>query len=123
MDYMTKWPEVKAVPVATAEETSQFIYEDIICRHDCPAKLLSDQGTHFNNQMVKKLLEKFGIKHVLKQTNEWDQYIAPVLFAYRTSKHFTTKISPFYLVNGREAKLPVDNLSNNLKQIIKEFLC
>ncbi|CAB4418776.1 unnamed protein product [Rhizophagus irregularis] len=144
MDYMTKWPEAKAVPVATAEETSQFIYEDIICRHGCPAKLLSDRGTHFNNQMVEKLLEKFGIKHVfstpyhpqtnglverfnrtlceslsklVKQTNEWDQYIAPVLFAYRTSKYSTTKISPFYLVNGREAKLPVDNLSDNLEQI------
>jgi hypothetical protein len=144
MDYMTKWPEAKAVPVATAEETFQFIYEDIICRHGCPAKLLSDRGTHFNNQMVEKLLEKFGIKHVfstpyhpqtnglverfnrtlceslsklVKQTNEWDQYIAPVLFAYRTSKHSTTKISPFYLINGREAKLPVDNLSDNLEQI------
>ncbi|CAB4414663.1 unnamed protein product [Rhizophagus irregularis] len=144
MDYMTKWPEAKAVPVATVEETSQFIYEDIICRHGCPAKLLSDRGTHFNNQMVEKLLEKFGIKHVfstpyhpqtnglverfnrtlceslsklVKQTNEWDQYIAPVLFAYRTSKHSTTKISPFYLINGREVKLPVDNLSDNLEQI------
>ncbi|GBC01619.1 hypothetical protein RclHR1_42650001, partial [Rhizophagus clarus] len=51
------------------------------------------------------------------QTNEWDRYIAPVLFAYQTSKHSTMKISPFYLVNGREAKLPVDNLSDNLEHI------
>ncbi|CAB4438752.1 unnamed protein product [Rhizophagus irregularis] len=40
IDYMTKWPEAKAVPVATAEETSQFIYEDIICRHGCPEKII-----------------------------------------------------------------------------------
>ncbi|GBB94648.1 hypothetical protein RclHR1_23990002 [Rhizophagus clarus] len=146
---MTKWPEARPVSCATAEETSQFIYEDIICRHGCPAKLLSDRGTHFNNQMVEKLLEKFGIKHVFStpyhpqtnglverfnrtlceslsklviQTNEWDRYIAPVLFAYRTSKHSTTKISPFYLVNGREAKLPVDNLSDNLEYINQRLL-
>ncbi|GBB99078.1 hypothetical protein RclHR1_34020001 [Rhizophagus clarus] len=149
MDYMTKWPEARPVSCATAEETSQFIYEDIICRHGYPAKLLSNRGTHFNNQMVKKLLEKFGIKHVFStpyhlqtnglvkrfnrtlceslsklviQTNEWDRYIAPVLFAYRTSKHSTTKISPFYLVNGREAKLPVDNLSDNLEHINQRLL-
>src|SRR3954469_23425478 len=144
MDYMTKWPEARPVPQATAEETSRFIYKDIICRHGCPAKLLSDRGTHFNNQMVEKLLEKFGIRHLfstpyhpqtnglverfnrtlceslsklVKQTTEWDKYIAPVLFAYRTSRHSTTKISPFYLVNGREAKLPVDDLLENLEQI------
>ncbi|GES96338.1 DDE-type integrase/transposase/recombinase [Rhizophagus clarus] len=122
MDYMTKWPEARPVSRATAEETSQFIYEDIICRHGCPAKLLSDRGTHFNNQMVEKLLEKFGIKHLVIQTNEWDRYIAPVLFTYRTSKHFITKISPFYLVNGREAKLSVDNLSDNLEHINQRLL-
>jgi hypothetical protein len=98
--------------------------------------------------MVEKLLEKFGIRHLfstpyhpqtnglverfnrtlceslsklVKQTTEWDKYIAPVLFAYRTSKHSTTKISPFYLVNGREAKLPVDDLSENLEQINQQI--
>ncbi|GBB98404.1 hypothetical protein RclHR1_32140002 [Rhizophagus clarus] len=149
IDYMTKWPEARPVSRATAEETSQFIYKDIICHHGCPAKLLSDRGTHFNNQMVKKLLEKFGIKHIFStpyhpqinglvkrfnrtlceslsklviQTNEWDRYIAPILFAYQTSKHSTTKISPFYLVNGREAKLPVNNLSDNLEHINQRLL-
>jgi transposase InsO family protein len=50
-------------------------------------------------------------------TNEWDKYISPVLFAYRTSKQSTTKITPFYLTYGREAKLPIDDLSENVKQI------
>ena len=38
----------------------------------------------------------------------------PVLFAYRTSKNATTKMTPFYLTYGREAKLPVDNLSDSI---------
>ena len=50
-------------------------------------------------------------------TNEWDEYISPVLFAYRTSKQSTTKITPFYLTYGREAKLPIDDLSENVEQI------
>ena len=36
MDYLTKWPEAKAVSEATAEETEKFIYEEIICQHRCP---------------------------------------------------------------------------------------
>ena len=31
MDYLTKWPEARAVPEATAEAASTFIYEQIIC--------------------------------------------------------------------------------------------
>ena len=64
MDYLTKWPEAKAVPEATAEQTAIFIYEEIICRHGCPTKILSDRGSHFKNQMIEKLMEKFQIKHL-----------------------------------------------------------
>ena len=136
MDYLTKWPEAKPVKEATAQETVTFIYEDIICHHGCPGKILTDRGTHFNNQLLKGLAQKFEITHLMStpyhpQTNglverfnrtlieglaktatdhlsEWDRYVAPVLFAYRTSSHATTQISPFFLVYGRNAKLPSD---------------
>jgi Integrase zinc binding domain/Integrase core domain len=138
MDYLTKWPEAKPVPRATAEATATFLYNDIIGRHGCPSEILSDQGRHFKNNMIAQLTEKFQIRHqfatpyhpqtnglverfnrTLKEAlaklsnehkNNWDQYIAPVLFAYRTAKHSSTKMTPFYLVYGREAKLPMDNL-------------
>jgi hypothetical protein len=42
------------------------------------------------------------------KNNDWDLYIAPTLFAYRTTKHSTTKIEPFFLVYGRSARLPID---------------
>ena len=38
---------------------------------------------------------------------EWDDYVNAVLLAYRTKKHETTGFTPFYLVNGRQARLPV----------------
>jgi len=85
--------------------------------------------------VVKELMEKFGIRHhnstpYYPQTNgqverfnrtlkeslaklsientDWDLHIAPVLFAYRTAKQSTTKITPFMLTYEREAKLPLD---------------
>lgn len=64
---------------------------------------------------------------LVDQSNEWDQLIAPALFAYRTSRHATTKIEPFYLVYGRQAKLPIDEakesedtLNDRIQELIDE---
>ncbi|XP_066285746.1 uncharacterized protein [Branchiostoma lanceolatum] len=40
--------------------------------------------------------------------NDWDRILPHVALAYNTSLHTTSKRSPFYLVHGREARLPVD---------------
>ena len=131
MDYFTKWPEARAIKTANAEEVSSFIYEDIICRHGCPQKILTDRGSHFNNQLIARLMEKFEIVHnlstpyhpktnglierfnktlcealaKLKDIENWDTKVAPVLLAYRTTKHGSTKFKPFQLVYGRKPKL------------------
>src|SRR3954454_23658661 len=57
IDYLTKWPEARAVSEAIAEAASQFIYEQIICQHGCPQIILSDRGTHFNNNTIKALMD------------------------------------------------------------------
>lgn len=88
---------------------------------------------------MDELLQKFSIRHYLStpyhpQTNglverfnrtlceslakivtdvqDWDQHIASVLFAYRTAQQSTTKLTPFYLTYGREARLPIDYKEN-----------
>src|SRR5215471_3598566 len=63
MDYFTKWPEARALTEATAKKVADFIYEDIICRHGCPQRILSDRGSHFNNNLIQDLTERFKIKH------------------------------------------------------------
>ena len=136
MDYLTKWPEARAIPDATAVSVASFFYEDIICRHGCPKEIVSDNGSAFISQMVESMLERHQIKHRLispyhPQSNglverfnrtlckalakyvqlmeeDWDKYIPSVLFAYRTMKHNTTKYDPFALVYGRHAITPLD---------------
>lgn len=149
MDYFTKWPEAKAIKRANAAEISKFIYEEIICRHGCPRKILTDNGTEFNNQLIKDLTGKLGTQHKFStpyhpKTNglverfnrtlceslaklggkDWDDKIAPVLFAYRTKIQKSTKMKPFYLLYGREAKLPVDKDINRitLGERVKELM-
>ena len=56
------------------------------------------------NQTLKFQLQKL----VNDQMNDWDQLIDNVLFAYRSSRHDSTKCTPFLLMYGREARLPID---------------
>ncbi|GBC00600.1 hypothetical protein RclHR1_03900017 [Rhizophagus clarus] len=144
MDYFTKWPEAKAIENIRAETVAKFIYEEIICRHGVPQEILSDRGTSFVNQIIDKLCENYQTKHRLTspyrpQTNgmverfnrtlgeciaklvnsenkEWDQLVDATLFAYRTKKHSTTGFTPFYLVYGRQATLPIDLKLPNIQE-------
>src|SRR5213078_1383139 len=119
-----------------AETVAKFIYEEIICRHGVPQEMLSDRGTSFLNQVIEELCQKFQTKHRLTSSyrpqmngmierfnriigeciaklltdkeKEWEEYIDAVLLAYCTMKHEATGFTPFQLLYGRQAKLPVD---------------
>ncbi|CAG8751899.1 7356_t:CDS:1, partial [Cetraspora pellucida] len=135
-DYFTKWPEAKAVSAATAQETFKFLYENIICQHGVPTIIQSDRGSSFLKHTISLLKEEIGFYHhlsapyhpktnrlvkrfndtlckmikifVLENYEEWDQIISSVIMAYRTYKHEATKYTPFYLLYGREAQMPID---------------
>src|SRR6266511_6020837 len=62
IDYFTKYSEARALINANAKSVANFIYKDIICRHGCSRKIISDRGSHFNNQVIEKLLERFKIR-------------------------------------------------------------
>ena len=44
MDYLTKWPEVFAVPDQSAATIGRLLVEEIVSRHGVPAEILSDRG-------------------------------------------------------------------------------
>ena len=46
--------------------------------------------------------------YVNDKQSDWDEKINSMLCAYRTSVHSSTKETPFYLVYGRQTRLPVD---------------
>ena len=72
-EYLTKWPEARALPDAKATSVVSFFYEDIVCRHGCPKELLTDQGTHFVNEMLDSLCKHPPIICCLSSTDEWSR--------------------------------------------------
>ncbi|XP_077222030.1 uncharacterized protein LOC143855863 [Tasmannia lanceolata] len=79
IDYFTKWIEAASYASLTSASVAKFIKANIICRYGVPHELISDNGSHFKK--------------------EW---------AYRTSIRSSTGATPYSLVYGMEAVLPVE---------------
>ena len=142
VDYLTKWPEVFPVKDQTAPTIAKLLVENIVCTHGVPAELLSDRGTNFLSNLLSEVYSLMGMqksnttayhpqtdglverfnrtltamlsKTVKKNGRDWDQQLPFVLYAYRTSPQASTGESPFYLMYGRDPRMPTEEcLSTN----------
>ena len=136
VDYLSRWVEARAVKHITAHDVAKFVYEDICCKFGVPLELLSDQGPGFRADLMDYLCTKMKIRHnytttyypqcnglnerfngelvqILSKITEhrgknWDLELPSALWAYRTSVKTSTGFTPFHLVYGKEAILPVE---------------
>ncbi|KAJ1397147.1 Ribonuclease H-like superfamily [Sesbania bispinosa] len=131
------WVEAVAVKGAKADETVvTFIKENIVCRFGLPKRIVSDNGTHFVNAKVKKVLDKYGIQHdrsspyypqsngQAESTNKNLLHILSRMHYGRTGPHSmaSTKTTPFSLVYGAEAILPVEVLVPSARMILGDLV-
>ena len=138
VDFLTNWPIAKAVPVASAEAVTDFLYEEIVMRFGCPKEICTNRGSSFTSNLVKVYTRRLGLNHKLTsafhpRTNSkverfngiikpiirkyvngaihrWDDFLDAALWACRIRRHSTTGHSPFHLTYGREPVLPGDPL-------------
>jgi hypothetical protein len=149
-DYATKWAEAEPTKRDDKEVVAKFLKENIFSRFGCPRELVSDRGTHFVNDVIMELTNKYKIKHRLttpyhprangqtEKTNgilckiitktvqgsmsDWDSKLLNALWAYRTAYKVTTKFTPFQLVYGQEAILPIELELPSLRIALEERL-
>lgn len=60
------------------------------------------------------------VKYVSSKKDMWSYYLDTCVFAYKTSRHESTKYSPFMLMFGRRATLPIEV---DLERQSSEDLC
>ena len=65
VDFVSKWVEAIACPRNDANTFAGFIQRNILSRFGAPRTIISDEGSHFANKVFAKLINRYGIRHVM----------------------------------------------------------
>jgi hypothetical protein len=134
-DDFSGWVEARPLKNPTSKKIAKFIWEEIICRHGLFGQLKVDGGPEFKGAVIQEL-NKLGINRIVISAynskangmaerghqpivqalialtmggkKPWVDLLPYVLFADRVTVHGPTGFTPFYMVYGREAVLPVE---------------
>ena len=130
MDYFTRYAIVTPIRDKTAVTVTKVLMEKVVLVHGHPEVLLTDNGTEFANDIMRRLCETIGTKKIFTTPyrpqadgmverfnrtllrilscfvdgaqRQWDEVLPYVLYAYNTAVSRATGMSPFTLIFGRE---------------------
>ncbi|XP_057790567.1 LOW QUALITY PROTEIN: uncharacterized protein LOC131007657 [Salvia miltiorrhiza] len=110
-DYFSKWAEAIPLREVKKETVAEFIKTNIIYRYGVPRYIITDNGTPFSNTKI-----------VSKSKRDWHERIGEALWAYRTTYRTPTQATPYSLVYGVEAVIPLEQQIPSLRMAIQEGL-
>ncbi|XP_075100628.1 uncharacterized protein LOC142176555 [Nicotiana tabacum] len=114
------------------QEVIAFIWENIICHFGIPKEISCDNGPQFVGKRTTEFFEKWHIKRILsmpyhpaangqvessnkvilnilkKKLGLWLELLPKVLWAYRTMQKTSTGETPYSLVYGTDAVIPIE---------------
>ena len=155
IDYFSKWIKAEAFASIKDKDVTQFIWNNIFRRFGIPRSIVLNNGPKFDSRAYKNLCQELKIKNLYStprylQSNDqaeaynktlltalkkrldsaigkWVDELPGVLWAYRTTAHRPTGISPFALTYGMEAiiltKIGMSTLRTDIpKQLNAEYV-
>ena len=136
IDHFTRFAALVALPDNKEQTITKALVERVFSIFGPPKTLHSDQGPEFENKVVKQLQDVFGYKktettpyrpqgnsvsermhstpHAILSMysniarNNWAEVLPFIQFAHNSSFSSTMHETPFFLMFGRQAKLPID---------------
>ena len=135
-DYFIRWMEAFPIPNHKAVTIAEKLINEVFLRLSIPEQLHSDQGRQFESKLIAEvchllnihktrttpyhpqsdgLVERFNrtLLDMLSTCTkdypfDWEHHIRKVCMAYNSSVQASTGYTPFYLMFGRQARLPLD---------------
>lgn len=135
-DHFTRYAQAFPARDQKASTVAKILSERYFVHYGLPARIHSDQGRDFESKLIRDLLRMLGIRKSRTspyhpqgdpqperfnrtllsmlgtldpcQKQKWSQNISQLVHAYNCTKNEATGYSPYLLMFGREARLPVD---------------
>jgi hypothetical protein len=135
-DYFSKWAETVPLREVKSDNVINFLERNIIYRFGIPHRITSDNAKAFKSNKMHRFMAKYKIKwtystgyypqangaieafnktlgKILKKTvtrhrRDWPDRLFESLWAYRVTVRTPTQATPYSLVYGSEAVLPLE---------------
>ena len=146
-DHFTKYALAIPTRNTTARTTAETFFNNFIVHYGFPKRIHSDQGPNFESKLIKELCTITGMEksrttpyHPMcngvterfnrtllgklgtltkEQKSDWKKFLGPLVHAYNSMRQDTTGQTPYFLMFGRQPRLPIDiafGLRNNSSQ-------
>lgn len=135
-DHFTRYAQAFPTKNQKAQTVAKVLVDKFFVHYGLPTRIHSDQGRDFESKLIRDLLKMMGVKKsrttpyhpqgdpqperfnrtllsmlgTLSQEKKrhWSQHVGYLVHAYNSTKCDSTGYSPYFLMFGREARLPVD---------------
>lgn len=135
-DHYTRYAQAFPTKDQKAATVAKVLWEKYFVHYGLPRRMHSDQGRDFESQLIHELLDMLGVEKSRttpyhpqgdpqperfnrtlldmlgtlnpKEKNQWSRHIGHLVHVYNCSQNEATGYSPYYLMFGREARLPID---------------
>ena len=135
-DHFTRYAQAFLSKTQTALATAKLLWNNFISHYGFPSKIITDQGRNFESELIENLCQLAGVQKLRtspyhpqtngqcepfngtllnilgtltpEQKKDWKSHVPAQAHAYNCTRNAATGFSPYYLLFGREPRLPVD---------------
>ena len=135
-DHFTRYAQAFPSKTQTALTTAKLLWNNFILHYGFPEKIISDQGRNFESELIGHLCQLAGVQKLRtspyhpqtngqcerfngtllnmlgtltpEQKKDWKSHVPALVHAYNCTRNTATGFSPYFLLFGREPRLPVD---------------
>ena len=116
--------------------TAKLLWNNFILHYGFPSKIITDQGRNFESELIEHLCQVAGVQKLRtspyhpqtngqcerfngtllnmlgtltrEQKKDWKSHVPALVHTYNCTRNAATVFSPYFLLFGREPRLPVD---------------